>query len=387
MNRRIFVQRMLATLAVGGVAPSLLARTARAAAGGEKILVVLQLTGGNDALNTLVPFRERAYRSVRPNLAVDPAKVLDIGGGLGLHPSLKPLMPLWERGRLALIPAVGYPNPSRSHFVSMAVWHSADPERKTASGWLGRWLDDKEDPFCAVDLDLSAPLALHGRKMEGVAVGSLESFKLRLPQPALKRFEKGLEAAYDGPLQATRDAMARLLADTHRVQGLRPYQPAVEYPKGSFGNSLRDVARMIAGGLGANVYYVTIGGFDTHADQLRRQPLLLEELATGLSAFSQDLKALGREDDVLILGFSEFGRRVAENASGGTDHGKGGLMFAIGPKAGGLKGPGYNLDQLDGGDLRYQVDFRSVYAGAAAFIGASPERLFPEPQPPLKLFG
>ncbi|WP_456447129.1 DUF1501 domain-containing protein [Oceanithermus sp.] len=387
MNRRDFVQRMLTTLAVGGAAPSLLARTALAAGPGEKILVVVQLSGGNDALNTLVPYRDAGYRKARPNLAVTAGEVLDLNGELGLHPSLRGLLPFWERGRLALIPAVGYPQPSRSHFVSMAIWHTADPSRRSTEGWLGPWLDEADDPFCAVNLGLSAPLALRGDSRQGVAVGGVDAFRLRLPEPALERFERGLARPAEGPLERTRAAMERLLADTRRVQALRGYRPEAAYPHGAFGNALRDVVRMIAGGLGARVYYVALGGFDTHAGQLGRQPGLLEQLANGLGAFAQDLRALGREDDVLVLGFSEFGRRVQENASGGTDHGKAGLMFALGPVAGGVLGPGYNLDDLDAGDLRYQVDFRSVYAGAAAFIGARPEELFPEPQPLLRLSG
>jgi len=387
MNRRSFVQRMLTTLAAGGAAPSLLARTARAAGPGEKILVVVQLSGGNDALNTLVPYRDRGYRTARPNLAVGAREVLDLDGELGLHPALRGLAAFWEQGRLALVPAVGYPRPSRSHFVSMAVWHSADPSRKSLEGWLGRWADGEDDPFCAVNLGLSAPLALRGAEGEGVAMGGLKSFRLQLPEAALNRLENGLTRTYEGPLDTTRKAMARLLEDVARVQGLRGYRPEAEYPQGPFGNALRDVVRMIAGGLGSRVYYVALGGFDTHAGQLDRQPALLEQLAAGLGAFSQDLKTLGRENDVFVLGFSEFGRRVRENASGGTDHGKAGLMFALGPVAGGVLGPGYDLDDLDDGDLRYRVDFRSVYAGAAAFIGARAEDLFPEPQPVLPLLG
>lgn len=387
MNRRTFVQQMLTTLAVGGAAPSLLARTARAATAGEKILVVVQLSGGNDALNTLVPYRDAGYRKARPNLAVGASESLDLNGELGLHLALAGLMPFWEQGRLGLIPAVGYPRASRSHFVSMAVWHSADPQRAATEGWLGRWIDEQDDPFCAVNLGLAAPLALQGSERQGVAVGGLDGFDLKLPPAALERLRSSLEHPRSGALEATRRAMARLVADTARMQGLAGYEPQAEYPRGGFGNALRDVVRMIAGGLEARVYYVSLGGFDTHADQLVRQPALLEQLAAGLSAFARDLKALGREDDVLVLGFSEFGRRVAENASGGTDHGKAGLMFALGPGAGGLKGPGYDLDDLDDGDLRYRVDFRSVYAGAAAFIGARPEELFPEPQPVLPLLG
>lgn len=387
MNRRSFVQRMLTTLVAGGAAPSLLARTAQASEPGEKILVVVQLSGGNDALNTLVPYRDLGYRKARPNLAVSAREVLDLNGEMGLHPALRPLTNFWEQGRLALIPAVGYPRPSRSHFVSMAVWHSADPTRKSLEGWLGRWADGEEDPFCEVNLGLKTPLALKGAERQGVAITGLDHFRLRLPETAIKRLKGGLARSYQGPLETTRKAISRLIGDVSRVQSLVGYAPGAEYPHGSFGNALRDVVRMIAGGLGARVYYVTLGSFDTHADQQGRQPALFEQLAAGLSAFSQDLKSLGRENDVLVLGFSEFGRRVSENASGGTDHGKAGLMFALGPVSGGLLGPGYDLDHLDDGDLRYQVDFRSVYAGAAAFIGARPEELFPEPQPPLPLLG
>ncbi len=266
MNRRRFVQRMLTTLAAGGAAPSLLARTARAAKERGKVLVVVQLSGGNDALKTLVPFRNRAYRSVRPNLAIAAAEVLDLGQGLGLHPTLRALLPQWEQGRLALIPAVGYPDASRSHFVSMAVWHSADPTRKSLLAWLGRWLDEQEDPFCAVNLGLSTPLALRGEALQGVALNGLEGFRLRLPEQALALFEQGLRQRRSGPAELARAAMERLLEDTRRAQGLHDYEPAADYPHSGFGNALRDVARMIAGGLDARVYYVALGGFDTHTD-------------------------------------------------------------------------------------------------------------------------
>ncbi len=390
MNRRTFIERLFLTLAVGGAAPSLLSRTARAASAGERILVVVQMTGGNDALNTLVPYKNADYYKLRPNLAVTAAEVLDLDGRHGLHPGLRPLMAQWERGRLLWIPSVGYPNPNRSHFVSMAVWHSADPERRSRTGWLGELVDESNDPFCAVNFGMTTPLALRGESAAAVSMGGIDGFSLKLPDPYLTALHAGLERPRSGELEATRKAMAHLVSDTQRVSELSGgFEPRAEYPKNSFGRSLRDVVRMIGGGLEAKVYYVSLNGFDTHSDQLGRQPRLLESLSAGLAAFQQDLRDLGREDDVLVLGFSEFGRRVAENASGGTDHGKAGAMFALGPVNGGIHGKdnAWNLDELDDGDLRYRVDFRSVYAGAASFIGADPAQLFPEPQTPLRLFG
>lgn len=191
MDRREFVKSGLLGLALSQ-APTLFWRTTLAAGAGEKILVVVQLSGGNDQLNTLVPYRQELYYRLRPRLAVPAREVLDLNGRLGLHPALRPLMPLYEAGALALLPQVGYPNPSRSHFVSMAVWHTADPERKAASGWLGRLLDQGADPLCETHLGASTPLALTGSQALAPSVESLEGFELRLPPPLRTRWEEAL---------------------------------------------------------------------------------------------------------------------------------------------------------------------------------------------------
>jgi len=381
VDRREFVKSGLLGLALSQ-APTLFWRTALAAGAGEKILVVVQLSGGNDQLNTLVPYRQELYYRLRPRLAVPAREVLDLNGRLGLHPALRPLMPLYEAGALALLPQVGYPNPSRSHFVSMAVWHTADPERKAASGWLGRLLDQGADPLCETNLGASTPLALTGSQALAPSVESLEGFELRLPPPLRTRWEEALLRPRQGEAEAVRQAFLRLKATLAQVGRARGVKNRVDYPNHPFGRALADVARMIAAELPTRVFYVSLGSFDTHADQPKRHEELLGLLAQGLAAFHQEMRLLGREREVLVLGFSEFGRRAQENASYGTDHGKGGLMFALGPVRGGVLGPEPDLEDLDEGDLRFQLDFRAVYGAALRFLGLEPASILgPGPAP------
>ncbi|GAB5602310.1 DUF1501 domain-containing protein [Thermus sp. FJN-A] len=381
MDRREFVKGGLLGLALSQ-APTLFWRTALAAGAGEKILVVVQLSGGNDQLNTLVPYRQALYYRLRPRLAVSAQEVLDLNGRLGLHPALRPLMPLYEAGALALIPQVGYPNPSRSHFVSMAVWHTADPERKASSGWLGRLLDQGADPLCETYLGASTPLALTGSQALAPSVEGLEGFELRLPRPLRTRWEEALLRPRQGEAEEVRQAFLRLKATLAQVGRARGVKNRVGYPNHPFGRALADVARMIAAELPTRVFYVSLGSFDTHADQPRRHEELLGLLAQGLAAFYQEMRYLGREREVLVLGFSEFGRRVQENASYGTDHGKGGLMFALGPVKGGVLGSEPDLEDLDEGDLRFQLDLRAVYAAALRFLGLEPASILgPGPAP------
>jgi uncharacterized protein (DUF1501 family) len=384
MDRREFLKSGLLGLALSQ-APTLLWRTAAAAPLGEKILVVVQLSGGNDQLNTLIPHRQELYYRLRPRLAVPTREVLDLDGRLGLHPALKPLAPLYEAGRLALIPQVGYPNPSRSHFVSMDIWHTADPEQRAHTGWLGRVLDGEQDPLCETHLGTSTPLALTGSQAVAPSVASLEGFELRIQGPLRSLWEEGLSRPRQGEAEAVRQAFLRLKATLAQVGRAREVKNRVGYPSHPFGQALADVARMVAADLPTRVFYVSLGSFDTHADQPNRHEDLLGVLAQGLAAFHQEMRLLGRERDVLVLGFSEFGRRVAENASYGTDHGKAGLMFALGPVRGGILGPEPNLEDLDEGDLKFQTDFRSVYAAALRFLGVDPSAILPGAPAPFPL--
>ncbi|RDI95920.1 DUF1501 domain-containing protein [Meiothermus sp. QL-1] len=389
MNRRAFIQKTLLTLALGQGAPSLLSKTALAAQSPDKILVVVNLFGGNDQLNTLVPYRNELYYRLRPQIAIPRREVLDLGMGgkkLGLHPALRPLLPLWEAGTLALIPQVGYPNPNRSHFISTAIWHTADPSRKSETGWLGRWGDLQEDPFCETFLGGATPLAQVGQKRTAPAVSSIDAFSIRLPKALEAAFEEESRRIRQGTAEEVRQAMRALRLALERVGQLRSVKNQAQYPENAFGKGLADIARMIAGGLGSSVYYTTLGGWDTHAAQPPRHAELLGHLAQGLAAFQADLKAIGRYKDVLIMVFSEFGRQVAENASLGTDHGEGGLMLVLGGGVkGGLYGEEPDLENLELNAIKYQTDFRNVYATALHWIAASPKEVLGADFRPLAL--
>lgn len=379
MDRRDFIKKSLLTLALGGAAPSLLSKSALAAQSKDKILVVVNLFGGNDQLNTLVPFKNDLYYRLRPNIAIKRESVLDLGQNgqnLGLHPELRPLMSMWDQGNLALIPQVGYPNPNRSHFISTSIWHTADPTRKEETGWLGRWGDLQDDPFCDTFIGGASPQAVTGHKRTAPAVSGVDSFTLRMPKPFEEALEKEIAQPRLGPAEGVRQAMLSLRGALDKIGRIRAYSNKAQYPDNPFGKAMADVARMIAGGLGSSVYYTTLGGWDTHAAQPPRQQELLSYLAQTLSAFRQDMKALGRDQDVMIMVFSEFGRQVAENASFGTDHGQGGLMLVMGGGVrGGLYGSEPDLEDLELNALKYKTDFRNVYAASLRWIQADIQKV------------
>jgi uncharacterized protein (DUF1501 family) len=369
MNRRDLLKNGFLGVAAGFGMPGFLERTARAAGGKGKILVVVQLSGGNDGLNTLVPFTNGAYYAARPVIAISKKDVLPVSSDFGFHPALKPWMNLWDKGELGVIQGVGYPNSNRSHFESMAIWHSADPSAKETTGWIGKLAEQWGDPFCATNFGNITPLSLRSSEVILPSIDSVDRFQLKL--------EPKLDAAYrellsqpvegyadKGKTDLLRKNTAQMLENTARVQkSVAKYKAGVEYPKNNgLANNLRDVSRLIAADLGLRVYYVSIGGFDTHAGQPDDHPKLLNALSSAITAFRADLEAQGRADDVMVLGFSEFGRRLTENASAGTDHGKAGVMFAVGKGVkGGLYGVAPDLEKLDDGDPRFTTDFRQVY--------------------------
>lgn len=389
MNRRDFIQKSLLTLALGQGAPSLLSKTALAAQSRDKILVVINLFGGNDQLNTLIPYRNELYYRLRPNIAIKREEVLDLGANgqkLGLHPELRPLMPMWNNGELAIIPQVGYPNPNRSHFISTSIWHTADPSRRQETGWLGRWGDLQEDPFCDTFLGRATPQAQMGDRRSAPAISSIDAFSIRLPRQFEEAFNKEARLTRSGTAEEVRQAMLSLRGALDRIGRLREVKNHAQYPDNAFGRSMGDIARMIAGGLGSSVYYTTLGGWDTHAGQPPRQAELLSYVAQATAAFRADMKAIGRDKDVMIMVFSEFGRQVAENASFGTDHGEGGLMFVLGGGVkGGLFGSEPDLEDLELNALKYQTDFRNVYATALQWIAANPRQVLGADFSPLAL--
>jgi uncharacterized protein (DUF1501 family) len=372
MNRRSFLQASFFGLAASAGMPGFLERTARAASGKGKILVVVQLSGGNDGLNTLVPYTNGAYYAARPVIAVSKKDVLPLSSDFGFHPALKPWMHLWDKGELGVVQGIGYPNPNRSHFESMAIWHSADPAAKETEGWIGKLADQWGDPFCATNFGSITPLALRSSEVILPSIDSVDRFQLKL-EPKLDAAYRDLLAqpvegySDKGKTELLRKNLVQTLENTARVQkSVAKYKPGAEYPKNNnFASNLRDVARLIAADVGLRVYYVSLGGFDTHAGQPEDHPKLLNTLSSSIAAFRADLETQGRADDVLMLGFSEFGRRLNENASAGTDHGKASVMFAVGKGVkGGLHGAAPDLEKLDDGDPRFTTDFRGVYGEA-----------------------
>jgi uncharacterized protein (DUF1501 family) len=363
-----------------------------------KVLVVVQLSGGNDGLNTLVPYTDDAYRRLRPTLALEPASLIDLDGSVAFHSALRPLMRLHERGQLCAVEGVGYPNPNRSHFRSMEIWHTAsDADRYARDGWIGRYFDSccsgAPDPAAGVFLGPELPQAFDGGTGTGIAFQRPDSFGYVAGTGAssasgFRRINSG-EADTNDSLDFLRAVTGNANMSADRVHAIaRRVRNAATYPGDAFSQGLATIAQMIAGGLGTRIYCIPLGGFDTHAGQAANHQRLLAAFAQGLDAFYNDLEKLGLAEQVLTLAFSEFGRRVEENASRGTDHGAAGPMFLAGPAArGGLAGKRPDLARLDAnGDLAFTTDFRSVYATVLErWLGADSSAVLPRKFPPLDL--
>jgi uncharacterized protein (DUF1501 family) len=382
-------------LAAAALLPPVFARAASTFAqtgaagryGDGTILVVVQLSGGNDGLNTVVPYGLDGYRGNRASLGVAEAEVLPITDRLGLHPELGPLLPIYQAGKLAIVQGVGYPNPNLSHFRSMDIWHTGVPDRYEKSGWLARYLGataaDEGNPLYAVSVTNGLNRAFAGDGVTVPAINSIEAFQFRTdPRYGADRSSRQEYASWiygqdytTRPLESfVSHTAAAALSSADRVQAATAAYPgAVEYPRSPLANSLRSVARLIAADLGTRVYYTALGGFDTHSAQAAARARLLGGFAQSVDAFQRDVASLGKGEQVLLMAFSEFGRRVAENGSLGTDHGTAGPMFIMGERVrGGLYGDHPSLQDLDGNrNLRYGVDFRSVYATALdGWLGA-----------------
>ncbi|HMP82977.1 MAG TPA: DUF1501 domain-containing protein [Verrucomicrobiota bacterium] len=365
------------------------------------ILVVLQMAGGNDGLNTLVPHSNDHYRSARPKLALKAEDVLKINDDVALHKSLAGFKGLYDAGQLSIVQGVGYPNPNRSHFRSTEIWQTAsDSNRFESTGWLGRYFDNTCsgcDPTVGVTIGRSMPQAFAAKKPKGICFDDPKNYrfkkadkpgademdtteesyrKLNEPDEAMMMSDNsgGTIAAISGaathsgaPLDfIERTALdAQVSSEQVRAIAAKAENKAV-YPSSQLANSLKLVAKLIGGGMATRVYYVSQGGYDTHTNQLPAQERLLRDLGDSVKAFMDDMKAQGNTGRVLVMTFSEFGRRVAENANGGTDHGAAAPLFIIGGKVkSGLLGkyPSLAPGDLFQGDIKYTVDFRSVYAG------------------------
>lgn len=351
---------------------------------GDRVLVVVQLGGGNDGLNTVVPFADDAYHRARPTLGLPKSRVLPLDDLLGFHEKLAALKSLYDDGQVSVVQGVGYPNPDRSHFRSMDIWQSAsDSDRLESTGWIGRYFHSscagKAGPGSAVNVGAKAPAAFAGSDA-GVSFASPEMFRW-LPGDGGDRAEAFLalnrprDGGGGGTLDYLRSVTSSAVATSDRVQAVaRKHRAAAGYPGSRFANDLKTVANMILGGFAAKVYFVSLTGFDTHAGQAAAHEALLQEYAEGVKAFRGDLAAGGAWSRVLMMSFSEFGRRVEENASGGTDHGTAGPMFLVGDGvAPGCHGKSPGFSDLDQGDLKHTVDFRSVYGEVLKkWMGADP---------------
>ncbi|RMF66324.1 MAG: DUF1501 domain-containing protein [Calditrichaeota bacterium] len=389
LSRREFLKQGLTLAAASATVPSFLARTAlamstesegalvqsRPGVPDHHVLVVVQLSGGNDGLNTVIPFRQDAYYRVRPTLALPKERILPLNDELGLNPGLAGLRSLYDQGLLGVVQGVGYPNPDRSHFRSMEIWQTGVVDDFQSTGWIGRVFDHtcanqhlhNCSPTLAVSVGRTLNPALRGQQGVGVAVQDAERFyrmtRLYTAYGDVE-LEESVRPESDRPLDFLRRTAMNAQLSAERIRrAVRSAQRHIDYPKNAFARGLKLIAGMIAGGLDARVYYISLSGFDTHANQIQVHERLLQVLGDGLAAFQQDLENLGQAERVLGMTFSEFGRRVAENGSRGTDHGKAAPMFFFGkPVRAGILGEHPSLDALADGDLRFQIDFRSAYA-------------------------
>jgi uncharacterized protein (DUF1501 family) len=374
LTRRGLLARGLRDSSLIALAPSLpgfLAQTARATVPETegRILVVVQLDGGNDGINTVVPFKDDGYARHRKAIRLSAKRLIGINGDVGLHPALRDAGRLLDSGRLAIVPGVGYPNPSRSHFRSMATWQSArlDERDHNGLGWVGRGLDARPltrdgAPAAMLIGNESPPPALRGRRSLSAALDRLDEYALNDRETGARSI--GASTAGDDLTRFLRRSLLDAYATAERLEAIAGGRAGqASYPESELARRLGLAARLIKAGLGTRVYYLAQGGYDTHGHQLSRHAPLLEELATSLRAFLDDLAAARLADRVLVLVFSEFGRRVAENGSLGTDHGTAGPVLLAGPRVRpGLHGTYPSLDELDDGDLKMTVDFRRVYA-------------------------
>jgi len=337
---------------------------------GNKVMVILQLSGGNDGLNTVIPIRNDIYYRERPRLGVDKAKALALSDEVGLHPALISLKELYDDGSLGILNSVGYPNPDRSHFRSMDIWQTGSGSNEyITTGWVGRYLDAQchgcDKPTYALEIDDVLSLALKGENSKAIAMKDPK----RLFGTSNERFFKDVMKSHKNGDEETVDYLYKTMSETlssanYIFEQSRAHPSSADYPKTELGNGLKTIASLIFSDINTKVYYISLGSFDTHVNQENQQQRLFTELSDAVKAFTADLKNNNRFNDVLMFTFSEFGRRVSQNASGGTDHGTANNMFLIGGalKQKGIINPMPDLNDLDEGDLRYKIDFKAVYA-------------------------
>ena len=388
ISRRLFIRNGVATVTVGLTAPSFLTAIAQAQGLHTRNLVVVYLGGGNDALNTLISYQDGSYYSRRPSIAIPAGQVLQVGTdasgkALGLHPRLGGLVNIFNEGRLALVQRTGYQNSSRSHFEAGDIWGTANPQATTGSGWLGRYLDTLPRPLDALtawNTTAETPRALLSGLSGVPAIPNSSTYTFASPNrgTAATQERAAAQAMATNPasgrphLAFVNSASLGALETLDRVALATAYTPTIAYPNNGFGQALRTVAGAMVRGIGTRVFWLSTGGYDTHSGQggaAGAYGNLMGTLGDGLAAFYGDVRNQGLLGDTTVIVFSEFGRRISENGSGGTDHGAAGLMMVLGGAVrGGLHGtaaslaPGNPTLENNSGDVHYETDFRTVYA-------------------------
>jgi uncharacterized protein (DUF1501 family) len=401
VTRRDFIRGGVSAFTISFAAPAFLNDIARAQGARARNLVVVYLNGGNDALSTVVSYQDPFYYSRRPTIGIQPGQVLQIGTdssgrGLGLHPRLAGLRGIFDAGRLAVIQRTGYPNSSRSHFQGLDIWGTASPDLSTAEGWLGRYLETVPlDALSGWSATQELPRAMMSRDVSVPAIPSAATYAFNSPNAGVEALnERNAATRIASHLSDERPHLAFVnnsaqgaFATLDRVGSVATYTGSVTYPNNGFALALRTVAGAMVRGVGTRVFWVQTGGYDTHAGQGANgggaYGNLMGTLGDGLAAFYNDIRNQGLLNDTLVLQFSEFGRRISENGSQGTDHGAAAVMMAMGGGVrGGIYGTAGSLDpnpnnpsvENAGGDLRHETDFRSVYARVLdSWLGANSE--------------
>ncbi len=418
LTRREFLHNGLVMASTAAIVPAFLQRSAFAAAAQQpdqpvgakpgvdedRVLVIVELGGGNDGLNTVIPYGDDNYYRARPGIAIPAAQALRIDGssrnGLGLHPNMTDMQSLANDGRMGVVLGAGYPNPNRSHFVSMDIWHTADPSGGRGLGWVGQSLDQKIQAYPNADhstaciaIGNSVPLATQGKNAKALTFQNERLFQwvggelhpeLGRQYQKLNRTGNHIASTAGGnldPVSSEASFLMRTSLDAQvasdRIRSAVAAGTLTSFPGGDLANQLRLVSAMIRANMPTRVYYTRLGGFDTHANQPNGHGQRLQQFSQAMGAFYRELDELGASDRVLTVAFSEFGRRVAQNASNGTDHGTAGPMFLFGPMARpGWLGQQPNLTKLDQGDLIHTVDFRSIYASILTdWLGVEQDRV------------
>ena len=394
LNRRTFLNRSALAVVAGAAMPAVFRRGVAAAssngapskATSRKVLIVVQLKGGNDGLNTIVPYTDGTYYDLRGALSIPQSDVLPMNNEVGFHPHMAALTPMWDAGKFAVVEGVGYPSPNYSHFVSMDYWETADPTDGGGEGWLGKYLGELDAATIgavpAMNVGRALPPELQSNKVAISTVASLDNYQFqddrRFPTLADSRFD-ALHGLYATP--TNKPELDRLLGGSFQAaldgsivvqEAHAAYTPAVTYPDSNLAQDMLLLAEAVHFNQDLKVGHVVLGGFDTHANQIQEQGDLLLEFSEAVRAFWDDIAAHGHADEVVVMTWSEFGRRPTGNASDGTDHGSAAPMFLLGnPVLGGLYGERPSLTDLEKGNLKFTTDFRSVYATALeGWLGA-----------------